>query len=436
MAAIKIPRYDAQCALCRTADANKTGSHLAPNFLIHGAFSFDGKGKRFREIAMRDNLNTQTRPIFYGPEVSPDAIKADLGREMTDEELEENVNSLECDNLFCTRCEDRFGLLETEYAKFYKGEKRTINSKVAYLFWLSVFWRMCVGRMSIFLDGEDEFAMREILDRCITSLPEISQSEADMGDFGYVLWRAKGIRKGFSGIFGTRTEHSPYMIIINDMVVLLISHLSQLDADFEYAGWTIALDSINTYKEEEVVVTEISLEDFARLKRFVIDESFEAGWGPLREKVELDCREHDRSNRQLHSVEKEEELIAAAIEADEEQGRPQKTIRNLYVFQFAALKRRWFARRHKNYNILQDENLLIFPFDIENYKRDLIQWHRENGDVSGMPLVDIYMDKKYWKNKPGFEAAQARLDDMVDNLEEEGYTDTDIMDNLRTKENG
>ena len=187
---------------------------------------------------------------------------------------------------------------------------------------------MCVGRMSIFLNGEDEFAMREILDRCITSLPEISQSEVDMGDFGYVLWKTKGIRKGFSGIFGTRTEHSPYMIIINDMVILLISNLSQLDADFEYAGWTIALDSINTYKEEEVVVTEISLEDFARLKRFVIDESFEAGWGPLREKVELDCREHDRSNRQLHSVEKVEELIAESKEADEEMGRTLRAIRN------------------------------------------------------------------------------------------------------------
>lgn len=126
MPALKIPRYDDNCALCRVAKADKTGSHLAPNFLVHGAFSFDGKSGRFREIVTRDNLNTQSRWLFYGQEVSPEAIGADRGCSLTDEELEGNINVLECDNLF----------------------------------WLSVFWRMGVGRMSIFLDGEDEFAMR------------------------------------------------------------------------------------------------------------------------------------------------------------------------------------------------------------------------------------------------------------------------------------
>lgn len=190
MPALKIPRYDDDCALCRVAKADKTGSHLAPNFLVHGAFSFDGKGGRFREIVTRDNLNTQSRWLFYGQEVSPEAISADRGRGLTDEELEGNINVLECDNLFCSRCEARFALLESEYAKFYRGEKAAVNARVAYLFWLSVFWRMGVGRMSIFLDGEDEFAMRAILGRHITSVSEICGNGADMGDFGYVLWRA------------------------------------------------------------------------------------------------------------------------------------------------------------------------------------------------------------------------------------------------------
>lgn len=124
------------------------------------------EGRAFREIVTRDNLNTQSRWLYYGQEVSPEAISADRGRSLTDEELEGNINVLECDNLF----------------------------------WFSVFWRMGVGRMSIFLDGEDEFAKREI-----------------------------------------------------------------------------ALDSINTYKKPEVLLNEISLEEFARLKRFVLDESLEAG---------------------------------------------------------------------------------------------------------------------------------------------------------------
>lgn len=94
MPTLKIPRYDDNCALCRVVKADKTGSHLAPNFLVHGAFSFDGKGGRFREIVTRDNLNMQSRWLFYGQEVSPAAISVDRGRSLTDEELEGNINVL------------------------------------------------------------------------------------------------------------------------------------------------------------------------------------------------------------------------------------------------------------------------------------------------------------------------------------------------------
>ena len=246
MPALKIPRYDDKCALCRVAKADKTGSHLAPNFLVHGAFSFDGKGGRFREIVTRDNLNTQSRWLFYD------------------------------------------------------------------------------------------------------------------------------------------------MIIVNDMVVMLLSGVSRLKGPVEYAGWEIAPDRINTYRTPEVLVNEISLEEFARLKRFVLDESLEAGWGRLSEMVKLDCRERDRSCGKLHSVEKEAELIEAARLVDGELGRPELVIRNLDVFFFADVKRHWFARKGEEYDILGDENIMIFPFDIERF---------------------------------------------VDMLVARGYTDNDIRDNLRSREN-
>jgi len=432
MGAIKIPRYDDKCALCRVHDANKTGSHLAPNFMIHSAFSFDGKGKRFREIAIRHNLNGFSQKIYYGSEVSPEAITADLGHEITDEELEENTNSLECDYLFCSRCEDRFGMLETEYAQFYNNGKN-VDSKIAYLFWLSVFWRMCVGRMSIFMKGEDEFEIREILDKFITTKEDIMACAEDMGDWGYVLWRTKGIQKGDSGIFGTRTEHAPYMIILNDMVVLLIREVSKLNANISYAGWQIELDGINTYKEEEIIVNEISLQEFALFKRFVIDEAFNVGWGPSSEKVKLDIREKDRSEGKLHSVDEEDELIEEAGLSDEEVG-IQCNIRNLYKFHLAELKRFWFMKKRKPYNILKDRSMFVFPFDIENYKRDLLKYHRLNGDISNMPLVDVYMDKSYWKGKKGYREKIIFFNSMIEELREKGYTDNDINDNLRTKE--
>lgn len=98
-----------------------------------------------------------------------------------------------------------------------------------------------------------------------------------------------------------------------------------------------------------MLVNEISLEEFARLKRFVLDESLKAGWGRLSEMVKLDCRERDRSSGKLHSVEKETELIEAARLVDGEQGRPELVIRNLDVFFFGDVKRHWFARKGSGY---------------------------------------------------------------------------------------
>ncbi len=160
---LKIDRCDSRCALCREAEADKTGSHLAPNFMIHGMFSFDGKGRRNREISMRDHLNMSERMVYYGPEVSPDAINADHGGDLTDEELEENVTSLE----------------------------------------------------------------------------DIEKADSDLGDFGYIIWRVKGLQKGDSGIFGTRRDQSPYMIIVNDMVVLLVAEVSKFRKNFrdKYIGY-------------------------------------------------------------------------------------------------------------------------------------------------------------------------------------------------------
>lgn len=46
-------------------DANEVGSHMAPNFMIHLAFSFDGNGPRDREIVAREHINDEWRPVYF-----------------------------------------------------------------------------------------------------------------------------------------------------------------------------------------------------------------------------------------------------------------------------------------------------------------------------------------------------------------------------------
>ena len=391
MAALRINRYDTRCALCRAEEATKTGSHIVPNFLIHPMFSFDGKGKRNREISIRECLNQEGTNIYYGPQVSPEAIEADHGAPLTDEELDENVNNLEVDYLFCPNCENRFGILETEYAQFYKNETYAIHPRVAYLFWLSVFWRMTIGRSSIFMSGEDEFEIRRILNANITTIQEISKSEIELGDFGYVIWRTKGLIKGDSGIFGTRTQHAPYLIIVNDLVVLLVNKVSKIKRDFPYAGWEIALDSINTYKNDDVYMTEITNEEFAQFQDFIVAESFKAGWGKCREEVELDIREQERTEGRLHCVLNERQQLDEARALDNLQGKPAYTFRNARRFQIARWKQYCAEQLGIEYDCLKDRTLFLFPYRLENYVHDLRKAAKAGCDVSHLPYVEKYL---------------------------------------------
>lgn len=428
-------RQDDNCALCRAQYADKTGSHLAPNFMIHKMFSFDGKGRRDREIAMRETLNKPRTAIYYGPQVSVDAINTDHGGDLTDEELKQNENVLEIDNLFCKRCEERFGVLETAYSIFYQDmAHQTINPKIAYLFWISVFWRMAVGRMALFLNWTDEQEMRRILDELITDKDTIEHCEQGFGDFGYVLWHADGLLKGDSGIFGTRTQRSPYMIIVNDMVVMLVANASSIHKKMNYAGWEIEPDSINRWNSEEVLVNEISLEDFALLKRFVIDESYQAGRGPRREEIELYLRECDRTAGYEHSVEMEELYLKAAIELDREKPQPKQLVRNARRFMVAEMKLMAARDLGQDYDYMKDRTLFLFPFDETNYRNDLLREARKHHDVSSYPMAEQYVPAKFI-DKTTVEKRKVFLREQLDNVVKKGYSlDALLRDNWRTKE--
>ena len=52
-----------------------------------------------------------------------------------------------------------------------------------------------------------------------------------------------------------------------------------------------------------------------------------------------------------------------------------------------------------------------------------------------MPMVDVFMPEKFWKGKRGYPKTRKDIERFVDMLEAQGYTDNDIKDNLRSREN-
>ena len=242
-----VSRNDTRCCLCRMMPANKTGSHMVPNFLAHPTFSWNGKGKRFSEALNHDFLNAGEQNCqFYGRDV-PDwrFAKGEGKEEVTEEDLAKNINQLEFDNEFCSRCEGRFSVLETTYSQFYNGQQKKINPRVAYLFWLSVLWRMSMGSMSIFMDMKDELSLRKLLDEnMLETIQKIADSNTDLGEWQYAIFRAEGLCEGDKGILGYRKECSPYVVMYNDLVMVFY-HREPADEDLMVGPIFVERENLN-----------------------------------------------------------------------------------------------------------------------------------------------------------------------------------------------
>ena len=365
-----VGRLDTRCCLCRVLPANKTGSHMVPNFLSHPTFSWDGKGKRFHEALNHDFLNDYQRNCsYYGREVPEWRFAQGQGKEtVTDKDIEDNINQLEYDNEFCSLCEDRFGVLETAYSQFYSGQKKSINPRVAYLFWLSVLWRMSMGSMSIFMDMEDELSLRRLLhENMLDSVRQISDGTSDLGRWKYAVFRAVGLHDGDKGILGYRKECSPYVVMYNDLVMVFY-HSEPSDAELSIGPLNVHRDMLNDWHSDEKS-TEINRRQFWDVRDWFVDTSYDYH-DPSRERALRSIREFERSKEEILSDDIKKYAIQIARLADG----PTKVEVRLRKFHriFAAwIKRNQAAEDGESYDPLQDDELFLQQKDFDNYYEDL-----------------------------------------------------------------
>lgn len=384
-----VARMDTRCCLCRVMPANKTGAHMVPNFLAHPSFSWDGKGKRFHEALNHDFLNApDMNGQFYGRDVPGWRFAKGAGKEeVTDSDIEQNINQLEYDNEFCSHCEDRFGVLESAYSQFYNGQLKRIHPRVAYLFWLSVLWRMSMGSMSIFMDMNDELPLRELLDNnMLDTVKEIEESEADLGGWQYAIFRAEGLREGDKGIFGYRKECSPYVVMYNDLVMVFY-HSAPTDTELTIGPIDVKREMLNDWHSIE----KASLVDrrwFWDVRDWMVESSYDF-YDPIREKALRTIRETERSEgRVVNDRDKRELIKASKLIAG-----PQDKLLRLRKFERitgAWLRKKEAEAKDEVYDPLKDEELFLQQRDFDMYYQDLAALSRYEQDHSKITLFPFY----------------------------------------------
>ena len=372
-----IPRQDTRCCLCRVRPANKTGSHMVPNFLAHPSFSFDSQGNRGREAMDSHYINgLNYSSSYYGPEVSTEYIAKMLGHDMTDDDIVNNINRLEYDNEFCSLCESRFGILETAYAAYYKNKTNGINSRVAYLFWLSVLWRMSIGRIGLFLDFADELSIHDILNSNIKgTIKEITESEENLGNWQYAIFQADGLKNGDKGIMASRIESSPYVTMYNDLIMVFY-HDAPTDSELVSGSIEVKRDNLNSWRDEKEKAETVDRRWFWSVRDWVVQQSYDY-YGPAREKAMLIAREIERITGRAFS----EEDKRLAVEVSKMTSDPKQhmlRIRKMNRIVMALMRKKEAEADGREYNPLEDEELFLSQKDFENFYEDL-QRHFRSG---------------------------------------------------------
>lgn len=134
------------CLICNKKKATKTNSHLIPSFIIAKMCSYDGSGRRDKEVMV--TMSFCEDKIYTGaiPDTKLDELfdRENLTEERIENELKNNTASK--DYIFCPKCEANLSrYLETPYAE-HDSKGKSIRADVAYFFWLSIVWRMSISR--------------------------------------------------------------------------------------------------------------------------------------------------------------------------------------------------------------------------------------------------------------------------------------------------
>lgn len=231
------------CLICNKEKATKTNSHLIPSFMIAKVCSYDGSGKRDKEVMF--TMTSYEDKVFVG--AVPDTKLDELFNQekLTDERINQELknNTASKDYIFCPKCEANLSkYLETPYAEHYSKGK-SIQSDIAYFFWLSIVWRMAVSRQFQFALPEDiELNLGECLNEYIEAVannqdvtPIIEKCE-----FSYRLLRSPSyLPNGLAYLCGRYKEETKTLTLTLGDTILCANFDKQnieLLNDYTYLG--------------------------------------------------------------------------------------------------------------------------------------------------------------------------------------------------------
>lgn len=264
------------CLICNREKATKTNSHLIPSFMVAKVCSYDDSGKRDKEVMF--TMSPYEDKVYVG--AVPDTKLDELfdQKKLTDERINQELknNTASKDYIFCPKCEANLSkYLETPYAEHYSKGK-SIQSDIAYFFWLSIVWRMSISRQFQFALSEDvESNLGECLNEYIEAAANNNRDVVRIVEkcrFSYRLLRSPSyLPNGLAYIGGNYCEKTQTLSLTLGDTILCVNfdrENFELSQDYTYIGFEDVIKSapanFGIISEQCVNVEEETFEDVMR----------------------------------------------------------------------------------------------------------------------------------------------------------------------------
>lgn len=263
-----------KCLICNQNDANQTGSHIVPHFLVKRIFNLEGETKRDKELGFTIDKNDSK--MFFGRAVLPEKLE-DIYGPVDEQLLEQNNIDGIVDNFFCDICEKKLAIIESEYSKSLKiipppniSYQSNKIPFLGFLFWISVIWRISIMPNSGFkLKDKDEKKLQRILNKYLSkdiNQVELDINDSDLLDIGYKILRAPDFSITFPTFqYGHFFSERPYFLVIDEFIIFLYfkkCHMKGMIHDFFGSYEFLGKSKFNTPFQIE----EIYSVDFADFK--------------------------------------------------------------------------------------------------------------------------------------------------------------------------
>lgn len=214
-----------KCALCKINEATQTNSHIVPSFLGARIFSYDGSGKRGKDIAF--TLTASKQKVHTGDLPSDKYEELFDEKNLTDERIEElKKDSLSKDYYLCPDCEKHLAVfLESPYASFLKNNTE-VPGDIGMFFWISVVWRISITKvLGDWLSNETEELMRTILNKYLQQRTQNKDTETIISgsSIKYRLLYCPGFLDKDAGFINYKTNaiHNCAAFLCGDMAVFI-----------------------------------------------------------------------------------------------------------------------------------------------------------------------------------------------------------------------